>query len=352
MLRPRLAAILPVLVFVFLTPVFGQSIISTHSGVIYFFEGSVFIGNQPLQQKFGKFPDIGEGGELRTEHGRAEVLLTPGTMLRVAENSSIRMLSTSLSDTRVELLGGSAILEMNEPAGGNSVKLIHKTWEVRVPHEAVFRIDSDPPRVTVYKGEADVRSGSEAEVAVKQGQDVPLAQVLIPEPTELASSDPFKSWAMSRSQAVSADNATAAGILDDPTQAGDGGFAAGGGGFSYFPPSIVPGLSSPYGVSFWSPFQSSLSSMYFPSYLYGYGSLYPAWPGAIRYPLIVIPSRINSPLPLRSTSPSRIGAPARVGVGVPGSVITPRAPSMPPVGVGVPRTVTPRTAPAHIGGRR
>ena len=342
MLRARSVAIPAALALGLWLPASGQSVISTHSGVVYFFEGSVFLGDQPLQQKFGKFPDIGEGGELRTEHGRAEVLLTPGVMLRVGDNSSIRMVSTSLSDTRVELLGGSAILESNEPQAENPVTLIHKNWQARMAREGVFRIDSEPPLVTVYRGEVKVSAGNDAGVTLKQGQNVALAPVLVPEQAELALNDPFKSWAMSRSQAVSSDNATAAGILDDPTQSTDAGFAAGGGGFSYFPPSIVPGLSSPYGVSFWSPFQSGLTSMYFPTYLYGlygYGSLYPAWPGAIRRPVIVGPSRISIP--------SAISGPSRAGYPTPGTVITPRSPS-----IGAPRTIAPRVGPAHVGGGR
>src|SRR5579883_2972063 len=172
MLHPRSAAFAAALASGWWIPAFGQSVISTHSGVVYFFEGSVFLGDQPLQQKFGKFPDIGEGGQLRTEHGRAEVLLTPGVMLRVAENSSIRMISTSLSDTRVELIGGSAIIESNEPQSGNSVTLIHKNWSARIPHEGVFRVDSDPPLVTVYKGEVNVSAGDDAGVAVRRSRQI------------------------------------------------------------------------------------------------------------------------------------------------------------------------------------
>jgi hypothetical protein len=82
----------------------GHSVVSTHSGLVYFFEGSVFIGDQQLEQKFARFPNVGEGNELRTERGRAEVLLTPGVVLRLDENSAIRMLSDKLSNTLVELL--------------------------------------------------------------------------------------------------------------------------------------------------------------------------------------------------------------------------------------------------------
>src|ERR1035441_2864301 len=80
----------------------GQSVTSTHSGLLYFFDGNVYIGDEQLHQKFGRFPEIGEGVVLRTELGRAEVLLTPGVFLRIDENSSIRMVSNRLTDTRIE----------------------------------------------------------------------------------------------------------------------------------------------------------------------------------------------------------------------------------------------------------
>src|SRR6516162_3040848 len=163
-------------------PGWGQSVVSTHSGVIYFFEGSVFVGDQQLEQKFGKFPDIGEGRELRTEQGRAEVILTPGVFLRIDENSAIRMLSNKLSDTRVELVGGSAIVESNEGGADTSVELIYKNWHVRLPHEGVYRIDAEPPQVLVYRGSVEVAAEGTTETEYAgEGQVLPLAAVLVAE---------------------------------------------------------------------------------------------------------------------------------------------------------------------------
>ena len=69
-----------------LTPLVGlpasaQSVISAHSGLIHFSEGSVFLDDQRVEQKTGKFGQMNNGSELRTQEGRAEVLLTPGTVL-------------------------------------------------------------------------------------------------------------------------------------------------------------------------------------------------------------------------------------------------------------------------------
>src|SRR3982074_3071834 len=96
------------------TAAYGQSVVSARSGLINFAEGEVFLSDQPVEQKAGKFPEIREGAELRTEAGRAEVLLTPGMLLRVGPDSSITMRSASLIDTRVEFRRGSAVIEVSE----------------------------------------------------------------------------------------------------------------------------------------------------------------------------------------------------------------------------------------------
>jgi hypothetical protein len=258
-------------------PASGQSVVSTHSGVIYFFVGSAFLGDERLEQKFGRFPDMGEGRELHTTLGRAEVLLTPGVFLRIDENSSIRMLSSRFSDTRVELLGGSAILEVTETVPDTAVKLIYKNWQMRVPQKGAYRIDTEPPQVRSYQGEVEVAADGRTEtVTVREGEVLPLAAVLVAEPPTTFGNDDFKHWGISRSQAISADNTIAAGIVDDPSQTDNSGLASGG--FSYFPFNGIPSpdIGTPYGLSFWSPYQSTWSSIYFSSYLYG--PLYLGWP--------------------------------------------------------------------------
>ena len=130
-------------------PASAQSVISTHSGVIHFFEGTVYLGDQPLESHLGKFPSVPQGAELRTAEGRAEVLLTPGVFLRMGDRTAIRMVANDLADTRVELQTGSAIVDSGEPNADTSVSLIYKNWRVHFLRKGVYRIDSDPPRVWV-----------------------------------------------------------------------------------------------------------------------------------------------------------------------------------------------------------
>jgi hypothetical protein len=96
---------------VIVLPAGAQSVLSVRSGVVHYVEGDAFIGDKTADLKFGQFPNITEGQTFRTEAGRAEILLTPGSFLRIAENSEIRMVSTHLSDTRVELLKGEIAVE-------------------------------------------------------------------------------------------------------------------------------------------------------------------------------------------------------------------------------------------------
>ncbi len=305
-------------------PAFGQSVVSTHSGLVYFFVGSVYVGNEHLEQKFGRFPDIGEGNELRTALGRAEVLLTPGVFLRLDENSSIRLVSSKFSDTRVELLTGSAIVEVTETAPDTAVKLIYKTWQMRIPKKGVYRVDTEPARVRSYQGEVEVAAdGRPDPVAVQEGEVLPLADVLLAEPSTTFANDDFKLWAMNRSQAISADNTIAAGIVDDPGQIDSSGMASGG--YTYFPMTGIPSLDigNPYGLSFWSPFQSTLAAVYFPSYLYA--PLY-GWPSGLwlhpgrplfpsPFPIGTYPTR---PLPHLPSSPHPTTPPPAVHVGTGG----------------------------------
>lgn len=281
-------------------PLAAQSVVSTHAGVVHYFEGLVAINGTPLQAQFGRFPEIPEGAELRTAQGRAEVLLGPGVMLRVAEDSAVKILSSSLADTRLELIAGSAILQSKDTLPGNSVTVFHKDWQMRVPHQGVYRIDSTPPQMRVYNGEVEVRTAEGAPVIAKAGQTLPFASLLVPDQTLGAPGDGFNEWAFDRSEAVAADNATAAQIVDDPalypSLADASGLALAG--YTYFPPTLGnPYMSyGTYGArtyGAWTPYGAGFGGAYGLGYGYGYG------------PLLGYPRRsVYSPLPAGVGLPS------------------------------------------------
>jgi hypothetical protein len=251
-------------------PANGQTVISTHSGVVHFFEGAVYLGDTPLEPHLGKYPSMAEGSELRTAQGRAEVLLTPGVFLRMGESSAIRLLANNLADTRVELLAGSAIVDSEGPISGTSVTLLYKDWRTRFLQKGIYRIDSEPSRLLVREGEAEVSAGpSGTPVCVKQGMYLPFAGVLVPELAidPPANADPLAHWAYGRSESIAADNAITAQIDEDPASR-DPSLAMSS--FTNFPliglPYIDPRLAGVY--SSINPYQSGFSSIYLPGYTY------------------------------------------------------------------------------------
>ena len=248
-------------------PVQAQSVISTHSGIVYFFEGSVYLGDQVLQPHPGKFSSVPPGAELRTAEGRAEVLLTPGVFVRIGARSAIRMVANELSDTRVELLAGSALVDSAEPNSGTSVTLIYKNWSVRFLEQGVYRIDTDPPRLSILQGEAQVSAGTDKDVTVGRGMNLPFASVLVPQPSTDWPQDALSAWAEGRQQSIAADDAIAGNIQDPASlNASDSSLDS----FTYFPmlglSSFRMLLSSTYSSVDLS--QPGFNSIYLPGYTF------------------------------------------------------------------------------------
>jgi len=329
----------------------GQSVISTHAGVVHFFEGAVYLGDQPLESHLGKFPTLPQGGELRTEKGRAEVLLTPGVFLRVGEQTTIRMIANQLSDTRVELVSGSAVIDSAEPASGTSVKLVYKNWSVHFLEQGVYRINSDPPHLWVFNGKAEISGGNQADgVLLGRGMDVAIAPQLTPSqsPDRDHPRDGLSQWADGRRQSISADNTIAANIQDPASLSIS---SPSYDSFTNFPmlglPSVGPaGVYGSLGT-----YQPGFSSIYLPGYTYfptytliplllssrGYPTPYhPAYVGGL--PVVPARSPVGSPIPVRPVSPISPVSPHPIPV---------RPPASQPVPV---RPVSP--APAHVGVRR
>jgi hypothetical protein len=273
-------------------PANGQSVISTRSGVVHFFEGVVYLDDQPLQPRFGKFPTIAEGSELRTAQGRAEVLLTPGVFLRLGEDSAIRMVANALSDTRVGLLVGSVLVDSAEPSLGTSVTLNYKDWNVHFRKKGIYRIETEPPRLWVQQGVAEVSSGATgAPVSVEEGMYLPFAPVLVPERSSDVPGDALTDWAKGRSESISADNAITAQIDEDPASRDPG---LGTDGFAYFPLVGVPSLSSGLygGYSSFYPSQPGFNSIYLPGYTYR-PFLFGLTPGVLRGYSFSTPRRVG-----------------------------------------------------------
>lgn len=231
----------------------AQSAISARSGMIHYIEGSVFLGDQAVQSKLGSFPEVKENAVLRTELGKAEVLLTPGVFLRLGENSSFRMVTNRLIDTRLEFLTGSAVIEADELLKDNSVTVVYKDATVHLLKKGLYRFDGSPAALRVFDGEANVKAADRT-VEVKDGKMVTLDSDLALAKFNKNATDALDRWSRRRGEYVAMANVSAANSI---RRSGMGWSSSGWrwnpyfGMFTFIPMSGV--AYSPYGYRFWSP---------------------------------------------------------------------------------------------------
>jgi len=217
---------------------YAQYMISVHAGVVQYVEGRAYLNDQVVEPKFGQFPDIKENQEFRTEEGRAEILLTPGVFLRLGENSAIRMLSTRLTDAKVEVLSGSAVIECSDVPKDNAIQALYKGNAIRFEKQGLYRIDTDLARFRVYEGEAVVTDAS-GQLVLKGGKETNLSAILLAESFDRKDQDALYSWSDRRAAYVSQANIVSANTVSNS------GYSGGGGGYGLF-----GGSGAGYGPSF------------------------------------------------------------------------------------------------------
>ena len=248
---------------------FGQSVISAHSGVVQYVEGDVSIDSQPIHPKFAQFPDLKPDQVIATEEGRVELLLTPGVFLRIPENSSVRMVSNSLSDTRLAVVSGSALIEVGELLPNNAISFDAAGARIALTHKGLFRIDSNPARLRVYEGQARVTAAEDVQVVVRKGHEAALdSSTLALSTFDTKDTDAFYRWSARRSEYVADANITSARVANNP---GSTGYVGGVGGASPFGAwswnpwfgmfTYLPGgdgmYMSPFGYAFYSPIMAT-----------------------------------------------------------------------------------------------
>jgi hypothetical protein len=244
----------------------AQSVISARSGLIHYIEGRVLLGDQEVRSKFGEFPEVKENATLRTEEGRAEVLLTPGVFLRLAEHSSFRMVTNRLIDTRLELLTGSAVIEAADVLKDNSVTVVLNDSTVQLTKRGLYRLDAQTAELRVYDGEVEVQAGGKA-IEVKGGKMLRLDGELAVEKFDTESGDALSRWSRRRAEYIAMANVSAARSIHESGMSWTSSAWRWNpyfGMFTFIPMSGA--YTSPYGYRFWSP--GAVYQAYMPRVVY------------------------------------------------------------------------------------
>jgi hypothetical protein len=253
----------------------AQNAISAKAGMINVADGDVYLqdakGGEPrkVEPKVTEFIEIKEGQTLKTGEGRAEVLLVPGSFLRMAEESSFRMISNKLSDARLEMLTGGGLLEVSEGMEDSKVTIVARDVTVSVSKTGLYRIDAEPGRVRVYMGEALVSYGNGQSAVLKGGKElVAGANGWTAGKFDAKETDALYRWAKRRSGYIAMANVSAA------RQATPQSSGLRSGMWQYNPyfgfATFIPYSStqrSPFGYYYYTPF--TVMEVYFPPN-YGY----------------------------------------------------------------------------------
>jgi hypothetical protein len=274
----------------------AQSVVSVRSGLLNFSEGAVFINNQPVKQRAGAYPSLREGSDLLTQSGRAELLLTPSAYLRIGQNSAVRMISSRLTDTKLELLYGSAMLDSTEALENSTITLVFKDRQIHIAKPGKYRIDSDPPQFRVLQGTAEI-AGSGAPVKLLADQMAPLDGASIVKRFTEGSDDLLDIWSDERHFMIASSLSNAQAITD-PATTDDSQVAGGdlGAYLGYIPPAtIAPAPIAPL-AGIYSPYPAGLLGLGYGSYagigiypMYIYSGLYLGAPQYSRRSLVGYP---------------------------------------------------------------
>jgi hypothetical protein len=180
----------------------AQKVVSARAGLITYVQGFASLDSRRVAIKTTRFPQMKDGEALSTARGRAELLLAPGVILRLAENSQVRLADTQLSDTHVEIQRGDALIEVLQLPEGSRIQIHLADTVTEFTRTGLYRFGMMQKTLRVYGGEASVRSGSTSgatPVVVKRGMAVSLDPALTVEKFDRKQTDSLHAWAARRS---------------------------------------------------------------------------------------------------------------------------------------------------------
>lgn len=252
---------------------FGQNrekfVISAKAGGINAITGgaSVTSRGEASWQQLMITDDLNAGDRVKTDFdGRVEILLNPGSYLRLGGNSEVELMDNSLANLEVKLLRGTAIVEATG-ADGLELNIGISTPHTRlaIVRQGLYRLNVVPEDAT----ELIVRKGrvilSDSHTKVKGGNKVIFSatNVTVAKLTseEKKHKDEVESWSKQRAEMVAKANRNITnGMLNSA--------------FAAFDPTFPYGFSRPLGLWFFNP---RLSCYTFLPFFYGWGSPYGGW---------------------------------------------------------------------------
>lgn len=237
-------------------------------GMLNYVEGQVTIAGQPVTSQSIGSMQLEPNQVMETGQGRAEILLTPGIFVRIGDHSSLRMISPSLADTRVELLRGQALVEADQVFDDSNIRVLMDGASVKLTKHGLYTFNADAGMVRVFDGKV-VAEKDDRQIDLKKGRQVALAGPLKATHFDTKAAegqDPLYVWSRLRSEydAEAAMQSASTVVVGGPGWWGPGWYwNPWWGMYSFLPGSGI--LYSPFGWPYYSP------GFVYPGFGYGYG---------------------------------------------------------------------------------
>lgn len=227
-------------------------------GMINYVEGQVSIGGQTLMMNAVGSAQLLAGQTLTTQNGKAEVLLTPGMVLRVAEHSSVTLISPALENVEVRVGSGRAMVEVADIHKENNVVFDANGTAVRLVKTGLYEFDANGRQVRVFDGQAIAQMGAR-QIKIKGDHELNLNDPVKAQrfDKDAYEHDSFYRWASLRSDYLAQANVDAARSYsrDGSLQVGTGWYwDPWYGAYTFIPGNGV--FYNPFGWGYYSPWVS------------------------------------------------------------------------------------------------
>lgn len=210
-------------------------------------------------------------------YGRAEILLNPGSYLRIAENSELEFIDTSLDSLRFRINNGSAIVEVSGSDDATiSIEMETPQSRIMIERRGLYRINvaQNNTELLVTKGRAIISSNTGNATLVKDGKiaSVQNGQVLVAK-LDQRDLDDFDLWSKQRANALVAANKQLSQrtIARNYSRYSAYGYGAGRYGYGYRSHSGLWIFNPFVGYHTFYPFYSGWYSPYGHHYSHGFG---------------------------------------------------------------------------------
>lgn len=218
-------------------------------------EGTVTLDGRAISPGAIRSTEVAPGQVIQTNQGKAEMLLTPGVFVRLDDNSALRMITPSLTNTEVGLERGRALVEVDMIEKENHIDILDSGVHTTIEKNGIYQFDADRASVAVYDGKAVVRE-NDRQIDLGKGKELLLASNadLKPQKFDRNQTGDLYAWSKLRSEYMANANLASAQtiIVNNPGWYGPGWFWNPWWSTWAFLPSNGF-LYSPFGYGFYSP---------------------------------------------------------------------------------------------------